>query len=105
MTTRILCGIIMPHKGGNMAAIIPIRDLKNTAEISEKCKKSNEPIFVTKNGYGDMVVMSMEYYTKTMAQIDLFHKLKEAEDEDLQGATETPISQFMAELKAKYEKL
>ena len=37
-----------------MAQIIPIRDLKNTSEISEKCRAANEPIFVTKNGYGDM---------------------------------------------------
>lgn len=36
-----------------MAHIIPIRDLKNTSEISEKCRAANEPIFVTKNGYGD----------------------------------------------------
>ena len=35
---------------------IPIRDLKNTAAISEMCKKSADPIFVTKNGYNDMAV-------------------------------------------------
>ena len=57
-----------------MAQIIPIRDLKNTSEISEKCRAANEPIFVTKNGYGDMVVMSMEVYTRSMAQLDLYRK-------------------------------
>lgn len=64
-----------------MAQIIPIRDLKNTAAISEKCQASNEPIFITKNGYGDMVLMSMEVYNRTMAKLDLYSKLKEAEDE------------------------
>ena len=59
-----------------MAHIIPIRDLKNTSEISEKCRAANEPIFVTKNGYGDMVVMSMEVYTRSMAQLDLYKNLK-----------------------------
>ena len=39
---------------------IPIRDLKNTAAISEMCKKSAEPIYITKNGYEDMVIMSTE---------------------------------------------
>ena len=37
-----------------------IRDLKNTTHISQMCKESKEPIFITKNGYGDMVVMSLE---------------------------------------------
>ena len=41
--------------------IIPIRDLKNTSEISNLCHQSDDPVFITKNGYGDMVIMSMEY--------------------------------------------
>jgi len=45
-----------------MPQIIPIRDLKNTSEISQMCHASNELIFVTKNGYGDMVIMSMKMY-------------------------------------------
>ena len=47
-----------------MHRIIPIRDLKNTTQISQMCKESKEPIFVTKNGYGAMVVMSMVPYEK-----------------------------------------
>ena len=38
-----------------MPQIIPIKDLKNTSEISDMCHKMEEPIYVTKNGYGDMV--------------------------------------------------
>ena len=45
-----------------MPAIRPITDLRNTNEISEICHALIEPIFLTKNGYGDMVVMSMEAY-------------------------------------------
>ena len=45
-----------------MPQIIPIKDLKNTSEISDMCHKAEEPIYVTKNGYGDMVIMSMETY-------------------------------------------
>ena len=52
----------MPH-------IIPIRDLRDTTKISEICNTTNEPIFVTKNGYGDMVVMSMTAYEQRLAPI------------------------------------
>ena len=50
--------------------IVPMRDLKNTVEIERKCKESNEPVFVTKNGYGTLVVMDMEYYERTMRKIN-----------------------------------
>ena len=43
-----------------MPRIIPIRDLKDTAAISQMCSESKEPIYITKNGYGDMVLMSLK---------------------------------------------
>ena len=49
--------------------IIPIRDLKNTVEIERLCA-NGEPVFVTKNGYGRLVVMDMDFYEKTMAEIE-----------------------------------
>jgi len=45
-----------------MPQIRPITDLRNTTEISELCHSRREPIFITKNGYGDLVVMSIETY-------------------------------------------
>ena len=50
--------------------IVPMRDLKNTVEIERKCAGANEPVFVTKNGYGRLVVMDIEYYERTMRKID-----------------------------------
>ena len=47
-----------------MNKIIPIRDLRDTAKISEMCHSTHEPIFVTRNGYSDMVIMSAEVYSK-----------------------------------------
>lgn len=47
-----------------MPKIIPIRDLKNTSRISELCHSSDQPVFITKNGYEDMVIMSMDTYEK-----------------------------------------
>lgn len=62
-----------------MPRIIPIRDLKKTSELSEMCRKAQEPVFITKNGYGDMVIMSMETYEKTMFMNDIYRKLDAAE--------------------------
>lgn len=63
-----------------MPQIIPIRDLKNTSGISELCHKVDEPIFVTKNGYGDMVIMSIELYEKNMYMNSIYNKLRQAEE-------------------------
>lgn len=50
--------------------IIPIRDLKNTVEVERRCAEENGPVFITKNGYGRLVVMDIEYYEKTMRKMD-----------------------------------
>ena len=50
--------------------IVPMKDLKNTVEIERKCAESNEPVFVTKNGYGRLVVMDIDYYERTMKKIN-----------------------------------
>jgi len=68
----------MPH-------IIPIKDLKNTAEVSELCRKVAEPIFVTKNGYGDMVVMSMEVYEEQMNRNRIYRELEISEQQIAKG--------------------
>ena len=50
--------------------IIPMRDLKNTVEVERRCAEENGPVFVTKNGYGRLVVMDLDYYEKTMRKMD-----------------------------------
>jgi prevent-host-death family protein len=64
-----------------MPMIRPIKDLRNTNEISELCHHTDEPIFITKNGYGDLVVMSIETYEKTLAKLELYEKLAVAESQ------------------------
>ena len=64
-----------------MLQIIPIRDLKNTSEISDRCHAAQEPIFITKNGYGDMVIMSLETYEKQIRLLDVYSKLAVAEEQ------------------------
>jgi PHD/YefM family antitoxin component YafN of YafNO toxin-antitoxin module len=68
-----------------MPAILPIRDLKNTARISDLCRVTDAPIFITKNGYGDMVIMSMKRYEETLARLDAYDKLDVAETQAAQG--------------------
>ena len=68
-----------------MPQIIPIRNLKDTATISEMCHNTNEPIFVTKNGYGDMVIMSMQAYEEKMALLDMKAKINAAESNVAEG--------------------
>lgn len=46
--------------------IIPMRDLKNTVEVERRCAEEDGPVYVTKNGYGRLVVMDIEYYERTM---------------------------------------
>ena len=49
--------------------IIPMRDLKNTVEVERRCADENGPVYVTKNGYGRLVVMDIEYFEKTMRKM------------------------------------
>ena len=84
-----------------MPRIIPIRDLKNTAAISQMCGESTEPIYITKNGYGDMVIMSMKAYEEKIALLDVYRKLSEAEEQAEQGkVVDAPTA--MKGLRAKY---
>lgn len=50
--------------------IIPMRELKNTVEIERRCAEENGPVFVTKNGYGRLVVMDIGYYERTMKEME-----------------------------------
>lgn len=64
-----------------MPEIRPIKNLRNTNEISELCHELNEPVYITKNGYGHLVVMSMDTYREKLAKAELYEKLIEAETE------------------------
>ena len=61
-----------------MPVIVPVRDLKDTNRISALCKKERRPVFVTKNGYGDMVIMSMAYYEEAIGRNSVYAKLEES---------------------------
>ena len=85
-----------------MPSIRPITDLRNNSnEISEFVKKTREPVFITKNGIGDMVVMSMDSYEKLLGKIELYSMLLEAEAEITQGNQGDNFNDFVSKLRDK----
>ena len=63
-----------------MPRIRPVSDLRNNfADISRMVHETSEPVFLTKNGHGDMVVMSIEAYERKQIESEIFFKLKEAQ--------------------------
>ena len=87
-----------------MPQIRPISDLRNTNELSELCHSSNEPVYITKNGYGDLVVMSIESYEQQQAMMDLYKKLGEAEAGLADGAKLLDAEDVFSGLRKKYVK-
>ncbi len=84
-----------------MPRIIPIRDLKDTSALSQMCNESNEPIYITKNGYGDMVIMSMKAYEEKLWLLDTYAKIAEAE-EDLKAGRFTDARSTLKELRERH---
>lgn len=70
-----------------MPQIMPIKDLKNTSEISNMCHRTDEPIYITKNGYGDMVIMSIESFEAAMKQLEMYRDIEISERQIEEGKT------------------
>ena len=75
--------------------VLPINELKNTANISKICKESNVPIIITKNGYSDMVLMSVELYEQTMAKLQVAIKINEALKEPNRSENSEELETFV----------
>ncbi len=87
-----------------MPIIKPISDLRNKSnEISKLAHTSNEPIFITKNGEGDLVVMSMAYYSKMQLKLELLSKLSVAQDQRIKGDKGRTLKQVMKNIRKKYQ--
>lgn len=81
-----------------MPVIMPIKDLRNTSEISNIAHKIQEPIFITRNGYSDLVIMSSELYDKfaRINRIDqaIFESEKELEESGVSVDLDTAFEQL-----------
>ncbi len=84
-----------------MPRIIPIKDLKDTVKVSEMAHKSLEPIFVTKNGYGDMVFMSIETFERTIARNRIYDDLEISERQGKEGRVKNAET-ALSEMREKY---
>lgn len=83
-----------------MPVIKPISDLRNRAkQLSRLCHASGEPIFITKNGEGDMVLMSIAAYERLRGQLDLYRLLDEAEAEVAAGDRGITVAAARRQLK------
>ena len=86
--------VTVPH-------IRPITDLKKTSEISAFCHEVKEPVFITKNGYSDLVIMSAETYEREMSILEVYRKLAEAESELVAGAPGVSHDDLMCRMREK----
>ena len=85
-----------------MPVIKPISDLRTRAnQISRLAHESDEPIFLTRNGEGDLVVMSMAHYSRLQRKFDLFSKLEVAEKSRANGNKGKPLSQVTREQRKR----
>ncbi|MBO4911331.1 MAG: type II toxin-antitoxin system Phd/YefM family antitoxin [Butyrivibrio sp.] len=84
-----------------MPQIMPIKELKNTSNISELCHKADEPIYITKNGYGDMVLMSIELYEETQKKIKMYSDIEMSERQIKQGKVKD-AKKALTDIKEKY---
>lgn len=83
-----------------MNNIRPVSDLRNKfAEISKTVHETKQPVFLTKNGFGDMVVLSMEAYENMQFESEVYFKLKEAEKEAEINSTRYSAKEVLKALK------
>lgn len=90
-----------------MPTIRPSSDLRNSyGEISELCHKYHEPVYITKNGTGDLAVMSIEAYERMAGRLELYALLEEGLD-DMRADRGKPAEEVFAELRERfaYDKL
>ena len=85
-----------------MPQIRPITDLRNTTEISELCHARREPLFITKNGYGDLVVMSIETYEEMIETMRTDTAISEAEKEYASDGVLLDAREALSSLRRKH---
>lgn len=84
--------------------ILPVNELKNTANIMKTCKESDVPIVITKNGYGEAVMMSLKLYEEMFAKMQAAALINAGLDEIESGARPVSGEEFFNNMKAKYGK-
>ena len=84
--------------------VLPVNELKNTAKIMKVCQESEGPIVITKNGYGEAVMMSIKVYEQLFKQVELAALINESLENVKQGGKLVDGFEFLNEMKQKYGK-
>lgn len=84
--------------------ILPVNELKNTASIMKTCQESPVPIVITKNGYGEAVMMSVKLYEEMFAKMQAAALINASLDEVENGAAPVSGTEFFGSMKTKYGK-
>ena len=82
--------------------VLPVNELKNTANIMKVCQESEGPIVITRNGYGEAVMMSIKVYEEMILQTKVAALVDESIEEIEHGAEMIPGDEFFKKLKTKY---
>ena len=82
--------------------IIPMRALKDTVDIERRCSEEQGPVFVTKNGYGRLVVMDIEYYERTIQKLSEAKMIIEG-IEDVKAGRTIDADTLVDDIRSKYE--
>ena len=88
----------------SLPKVLPVNELKNTASIMKTCKESNVPIVITKNGYGEAVMMSIQLYEEMFAKIQAAALINASLDDIENGAKLIDGNDFLTSMREKYEK-
>ena len=85
-----------------MPIIKSISSLRNrTREIASLCHERDEPVYLTRNGEGELVVVSIDHYERLIAQVDLFEKLAVAQAQSASGKKGITHAQMMKKLRRR----
>jgi prevent-host-death family protein len=87
-----------------MPKIIPNNELKNTANISKFVEECGEPVFITKNGYGSMVLMSIDVYEREIAKNQVVKMINDSLKDIDKDDSKVDGPMFISEMKSKYGK-
>lgn len=95
--------LLLCIKGGvDMPTIKPITDLRDTTKISDLCHATKDPIFITKNGYGDMVIMSIEAYEEMLEERKIDTLITDAEERYAKDGETLDAKEVLSTLRRKY---
>lgn len=83
---------------------LPVNELKNTSNILKICKENDEPILITRNGYGEAVIMSVEVYKALYEQIRTAVLIDESIEDMEKGGKTITGEEFFKEMMRKYGK-